>query len=379
MTAKLIAIPFAVALFVCELPAQSALSTQGFGYPAGGLSVRALSVGGGSGEIDPLSTLNPAALSNWGAAGLEAQFAPERRSLRGPDGTASTTTVRFPLFAAGMSLAANWKLGISSSTMLDRSWSTRFESSQVVGGQQVASSTLWSSRGAINDVRFAVAYRINPRLSAGAALHVLAGSNIVTAVTDYTGSDFLDLSISTTHGYAGRALSAGLVWSPLNVLTLGVSARSGSTLTIRRDKQDVGSASVPDRMGASLMYSGISGSILSVRYDKVAYSQMNGLGSSETNARDTQDIGVGVEFSGPRVAGAPSFLRIGVRDRGLPFDAGGTKVTERTYAAGFGVSATRTGRDGAMFDFGVLRLTRDNNSSYRESAWIFAAGILVRP
>ncbi|HUK64261.1 MAG TPA: hypothetical protein VLV15_13035, partial [Dongiaceae bacterium] len=56
--------------------AQSTLSTQGYGYPAGPMSSRALATGGGVAELDPLSALNPAALTTWGRSGLYAQFGP---------------------------------------------------------------------------------------------------------------------------------------------------------------------------------------------------------------------------------------------------------------------------------------------------------------
>ena len=43
-----------------QVGAQGNLSTFGFGYPPGQLSARAQATGGGVGELDPASTLNPA-------------------------------------------------------------------------------------------------------------------------------------------------------------------------------------------------------------------------------------------------------------------------------------------------------------------------------
>ena len=40
--------------------AQGTLSTQGFGYPTGGMSARSLATGGAITEFDPLSSTNPA-------------------------------------------------------------------------------------------------------------------------------------------------------------------------------------------------------------------------------------------------------------------------------------------------------------------------------
>jgi hypothetical protein len=103
---------------------------------------------------------------------------------------------------------------------------------------------------------------------------------------------------------------------------------------------------------------------------------MNGLGSESARAHDTEDYGIGAELAGPRILSNPSLLRFGARSRGLPFQAIGANVMENSYSAGLGVSVAG-GR--AMFDLGAIRVVRDNNSDYRETAWVFASGILIRP
>ncbi|MGE5750306.1 MAG: hypothetical protein ACM31F_10130, partial [Gemmatimonas sp.] len=50
----------AVTLGANAAGAQGTLSTQGFGYPTGQLSTRALANGGGIGEFDADSPINPA-------------------------------------------------------------------------------------------------------------------------------------------------------------------------------------------------------------------------------------------------------------------------------------------------------------------------------
>jgi hypothetical protein len=356
--------------------AQSALSIQGFGYPAGGLSTRSLTVGGGVGDVDPVSTLNPAALSRWGAAGLSAHFAPEIRNVRSSAEEASTTTIRFPVYAAGIRLAERLTAGVSSSTLLDQSWSTRSELTQVVNGQLIESTSTKTSLGAINDLRFAAAYAITPSLSAGLGVHLIAGSNVVSIATDYSATDISDISLKTELGYSGSAVSGGLYWEPSSVLAFGISTRIGGGMHVERGDDEIGSASVPGRVGASLMYSGLGGVLLAARYDRVSYSDMNGLGSESARAHDTEDYGIGAELAGPRILSNPSLLRFGARSRGLPFQAIGANVMENSYSAGLGVSVAG-GR--AMFDLGAIRVVRDNNSDYRETAWVFASGILIRP
>ena len=50
--------------------AQGAISTQGFGYPTGGLSTRATAGGGAFGEFDFSSPRNPSSTLGWGRGGL---------------------------------------------------------------------------------------------------------------------------------------------------------------------------------------------------------------------------------------------------------------------------------------------------------------------
>ena len=365
-----------VSLIASTLEAQSALSTQGFGYPTGGISTRALSTGGGAAEVDPVSALNPASLIRWETAGLAAQLAPESRVVRGPSEEGSTRVVRFPLYSAGIPINRRLTLGVSSSTLLDQSWATKATSTQIVGGQSVQSTRIRSTTGAMNDIRLAAGYSVLPSLAVGVGFHLIAGSNVVAIATDYVASDISDISQRTEISYSGSAFSAGLLWDPVSSLSIGLSARKGGSMAVKRLSEELGSGNVPGRAGVSVAFSGYEGALVVLRYERVSFSDMNGLGSENATARDTHDFGGGVEFNGPQMVGNRSILRVGYRQRGLPFDAIGAKVMESSYSAGFGLALSQRR---AMLDLGVVRVFRDNNSSFRESAWILAAGIIVRP
>ena len=97
IAAALLALPFAAG-------AQGTLSTQGFGYPAGQMSTRALGTGGALSEIDPLSVTNPASLINLGASALYFQAEPEYRTIRSGSASDRSTIARYPLIAAGVPL-----------------------------------------------------------------------------------------------------------------------------------------------------------------------------------------------------------------------------------------------------------------------------------
>jgi hypothetical protein len=97
--------------FATDARAQGNLSTQGFGYPPGLLSARAEAMGGGPGEVDPQSQLNPAMLVLWGAPVVFGQYGPEFRRVSTPAGSVRTTTARFPLVGFSLQLGRRWAAG----------------------------------------------------------------------------------------------------------------------------------------------------------------------------------------------------------------------------------------------------------------------------
>ena len=86
--------------------AQGTISTQGFGYPTGGLSTRAAAAGGGFAEFDFTSPRNPSSTLGWGRGGLYFQYEPEFRTVTAGPSTDNTMTARFPIWMAGLQLGS---------------------------------------------------------------------------------------------------------------------------------------------------------------------------------------------------------------------------------------------------------------------------------
>jgi hypothetical protein len=86
--------------------AQGTISTQGFGYPTGGLSTRAGAAGGGFAEFDFTSPRNPSSTLGWGRGGLYFQYEPEFRTVTAGPATDNTMTARFPIWMAGLQLGS---------------------------------------------------------------------------------------------------------------------------------------------------------------------------------------------------------------------------------------------------------------------------------
>ena len=149
----------------------------GFGYPSGQQSTRSLGTGGALGEIDPMSSSNPAALLSAGGSALYFQAEPEYRTLSNPASSQRTSIARYPLVVATIPIRSNLMLGLSFSNFLDRTFETTSRGFQQIGDSTLATANSFKSDGAIGDVRVALAWAPLPWMHIGAA----AQSRVITA------------------------------------------------------------------------------------------------------------------------------------------------------------------------------------------------------
>jgi hypothetical protein len=390
MTRSILAGTMLLALGASGAGAQGNLSTQGFGYPPGQLSTTALSLGGGSAELDPNSALNPAAPALWGATVMFMQYEPEIRTVKQSGASARTTTARFPM--VGMSLAFGRRITaqVSASSFLDRTWSSVSETQQDIGGTVVDATEFFSSNGGITDFRLALAYSASPRFQLGLAGHVFSGENRITIEQRFPDTvTFSGTSQTSDISYSALGASGGIVWRPVGSLGLGASVRVGGDMEATADDSVLSTGKLPMRYGVSASYSGVSGLTLSARASFDEWSSMQSLRrpGSDMRAFDSWDYGVGADVTGPTIGRREIALRLGARYRGLPFGAGGapggeqSQVHETTFSGGFGIPL---GVARSRIDVGVARATRklDSNvtlNGVTESAYIFSFGVRVRP
>ena len=359
--------------------AQGTLSTQGYGYPAGPLSSRGLAMGGSVGELDPISSLNPAALTTWGRSGLYGQFGPEFRTVKTDGFTEQSTVIRFPLFVGAINASDKLVFGLSFSNLLDRTWATATSGYyHLVDGDSVAYAQNFASSGAITNVRFAAGYRLSNRLRVGLGIHFLSGINSLKVFETFADTGFASFQQITTVNLYGSALSAGVAWSPVPQVAIGLSGQLGGVMNARRNDTLVTSARVPNRAGASLLYAGIAGVVIAADGEWTRWSSMNGLAQSTILAVDTWDYGAGAEIHLASVGGGELPLRLGIRKRTLPFQADSATVKETLFSVGVGIPVSLSrGR----FDLSLIRALRSApvSPSVKESGWILSIGILVRP
>ncbi len=358
--------------------AQGTLSTQGFGYPAGGLSTHAEALGGSIAENDPLSPMNPAALATWGRPGFYFQYDPEFRHVQANGTSDNTTTARFPLLAGALNVGPRVTVGISSTTFLDRTWQTSSTGyAHFATGDSSLYNESFSTDGAINDVRLAGSFLVLPSLSVGIAGHVLTGQNRLLISRTFADTNFAVFSQGSTLSYTGHSFTGGVDWRPMPTLYVGVSGDAGGTMRAYRNDTTLSSARVPKRFGVGTVFGGVSGLSLSANAEWHGWSALNGLAESEIKAVDGWDWGLGAEVRAPSLFGQEFPLRLGYRHRILPFEVNTIGVHETDYSLGLGVPVSR-GR--SRVDFSVTRANRSANvPDVSEHAWILSAGFFLRP
>jgi hypothetical protein len=355
--------------------AQGSLSSQGFGYPAGGLSAGAIGSAGSGAESDPNSAVNPAAITQTSRYTIMVHFQPEFRRTSLPTQDVNTTVMRFPAFqATGTFRRFTGAVGVS--TMLDRSWVNRYSDSLQVGGEWIPSEIQTSSAGALSDVRAAVGYVISNRIQVGLGLHGFAGENRtsfnrVFADTSGVGG----LSQSAAFGFAGTAISAGVVTVPRDGLVIAASMRAGGALTLEENSREAGRGSVPTRFGVGINWLAIPGAALSARVDRTVWSEMEGLGTSAVSIFDATELAIGTDILGPKIAGTNSLVRAGLRDRTLPFGLNGNQIRERAMTFGLGLPI---GRSRGQIDIAAQRAMR-TGAGLEERGWFVSVGLGIRP
>ena len=366
-----------LALAASRAHAQGTLGAQGFGYPPGQLSVYARSLGGGLGETDPLSPVNPAALALLRRGGLYIQSEQESRSIDAAGQSGSTRAYRFPLFAAAVPVGSRGMLGVSFSTLLDRTWGTESRDKQLFGSDSVAFTERFRSEGALNDVRFAGSWAIRDNVIVGAGIHLFPGENRLTISREFDDSlTYAPLRDSTNVNYFGTGFSGGLLWRPMRTLTVGASGAIGGTLKLRESDTLRATAKTPSRYGVGVRYD-VPGTTVAFRADRMLWSKMGGLGSTRATPQDTWDFGLGIDAVGPQLIGAQLTIRAGARRRTLPFRAGAERVNETAFTLGTGAPLA-SGR--AQVDMFVERATRTAGSvDAKERSWTFGLGLTVRP
>lgn len=375
--AGLIVVLVTTSLWGSVAGAQGGLSTQGFGYPVGGISARSAGAGGAFAEFDALSSRNPAALPSWGRPGLYVQYDPEFRSVSLGSARERSTVPRFGVIALGLAVGTRTVVGLSSHAFLDRTWATEVHSFERLGGDSIPFSERFRSSGAIGDSRLGVSYALTSKVVLGAGLHVFSGENRLNLTRQFDDSlSFGTLRRDLNLSYSGTGISGGVVVRPVRWLSLAGSARQGGTIKLRIVDTLQTRASVPNRYGVAVRLDALPGVSLSASADHEEWSRLNGLGTSATIAQDAWEYAVGAEFAGQRTRSSSWTYSVGFRQRDLPFLANGAVVSEKSISAGTSIPIAGPR---AALDLALQRASRAATGNVRERAWLLSVGLTVHP
>ena len=363
--------------FASGLQAQANMSTQGFGYPTGQLSSRAAGSGGSIAEVDPLSPINPASLADLPSRTVFFQIEPEFRSVTTANGTDHTTTARYPVVFGAVPVGNRWVVSLGSSTLLDRTSTTTFTSTQPLSPtESVDMTTQFAIDGAMNDVRLGAGWAPARWLRVGVGAHAIAGHNRVNVTQTFADTvAFSPFNQTRVLSFSGGAVSAGFELVS-KLFTLGASARHGGTVRMSVEDTVLSHGDVPTRFGASLSFTGLANSFFSIRTSRDDWSSLGSLGQPGLRGVDAWDTSVGADVAGPHVFDRILFVRAGYRDRTLPFQAAGSTVTEKSVTGGLG---TTFANNRILTDVAVIRATRSANIAASEHAWSISLGFSVRP
>ena len=357
--------------------AQGSVSLQGFGYPPGELSTRALGTAGALGDIDARSPINPAALAIRPAAQIYAQYDPEFRTVTAGGVSSGTTTARLPNIGGVLPMNDHFVIGFSAATLLDRTWETSRSRTQVFGTDTVPFNERLKSDGAITDVRFALAYAPNSRIHVGIALHAFPGSMQLTSNELFPDTaQYRSITQISEISFSGNAFSAGVEAEVLPGLSVAVSGRKGGTAKMFANDSLLTTAHIPDSYSGSIAFTGIPGTTFAIRGQHDRWSQLNSLSYVGTTATDANDVSAGVESNGPRLGGFPLLLRVGARRRTLPFQVGTQSVQETSFGGGIGVPIAY---DRVTFDIAALHTSRTGVAGVTERAYNLSFGLQVHP
>ncbi|HEY7393749.1 MAG TPA: hypothetical protein VH559_02850, partial [Gemmatimonadaceae bacterium] len=343
----------------------------------GQFSARTQGTGGSLAEFDPLSPVNPSSIGVFQTRILFFQLEPEFRSVRTSAGSEHTSTARYPIVLGALPLGKHFVIGLSSSTLLDRTSTTSFETEQILTATDtVPMTTTYQISGAMNDNRLALAWAPYQWLRVGAGAHAITGHNLINITQAFPDTIvFSAFKQQTIIGFSGGAASVGLQLVS-KYAALSGSARWGGSLRASVGDTVLGRANVPDQYGVSLSFLAIPNSAISVRTAHENWSVMRGLGTPGLVGVDSWDSSVGADIAGPRITNRTIFIRAGARTRDLPFQAAGATVHEKSFSGGLGTTFAN-GR--VMADVAAIRSLRDADIDASERAWTLSFGISVRP
>lgn len=368
------------------LPAQSSeFGVNGLGIPSRQLSSRALATGGSFGLFDPMSAVNPAAVREYDRFNATFTLLQNYRSSSGPQQAESGRDTRFPLMAVGGPVPRTpLALGATFATYMDRDFSLAASDTVTLRGVPVPVFDTLTSNGGLSDLGLIAAYR-GSGWEVGTALHVITGSARLSLSRDFGDTLYLPVSQRAEISYAGVGVSAGVLRALGRRAAFAAFVRLDGHANVDRDSSGVGVVDLPVSFGGSLRWRPMQALDLATTVSTTRWGSadddLRALGG--TGGRNTVDASFGGEWVRDLRTPERLPLRFGVHFRTLPFPVtSGAQPRELGLALGTGLVVARQGSGGppsALLSLTLDYARRSAEGGYSESAFMFAAGVTIRP
>jgi len=359
----------------------SQFGIRGLGLPGRHLSSRATGMGGSIGLFDPSSVqaLAPVTKLEGLTVGLETMQ--EWRETVNPSGTGSIRNNRFPAFRIGGPIrrVRTW-LSASASTYTNNDFGVATNDTIMIRGEPVSVIDTLVGVGGLNDLALGAGYMINRRWSVGGALHIITGStrNRVRRVFEDSLGLYQSFRDSTEISFNGIGFSLSVMGDLSRSLSVAVLLRSDGNANVALDSTDAGQVDLPFTVSAGLMWTPSRVLTIGGQGTYQTWSAINSdlLQAGGIGASNSYHVSLGAEW-GWRGSATALPIRFGARYGTLPFSLiPGPQPTEIAVSLGTGLQFAQKK---ASIDVAGEYIKRDQGSDWRETSFVLTAGVEIRP
>lgn len=363
----------------------SQFGVNGLGISGREMSATSLATGGGFALYDPVSGINPAAIAEYGRFNATFTLLQNYRSSRGPQQEANGRDTRFPLMAVGgLVPKTRLALGLSFATYTDRDYALSVPDTVDFRGEPLPLNDSLVSNGGLSDLRLGAAYRLSG-WEFGASMQIITGSARLSLTRTFSDTLYRPVIQRAEISYAGVGAAIGVARPLGRRAAFAAFLRLDGHANVQRDSTDVGTVDLPVSFGGSLRWRpsarlDLAGSVMTSRWS-TAEDDIRALGG--VGSRNTVDVAFGGELT--RDARSPERLplRFGAHFRTLPFPVTtGAQPKEFGLSVGTGLIVARAGGDRVptgLLNLALDKVWRSAEGGYRESAWMLALGVTLRP
>lgn len=364
-----------------SLAAQSSMfGVRGIGFPGRPLTAQTRGTASSFALFDPESDFNPAALASTPAVTGGFVLANDWRHWETPAGNRNLRQTRFPLmYIAGPIPRTGIGVGVSIASYADRDFKLASRGLDTLRGVEIEVFDTLTSTGGLNEIRLASGFRIGPRTTVGAGVHLITGSSRIDTRRAFNDTTYLPIRQQAELTYSGLGLSLGITHQVSSSIGLAAMIRSDNRARVELDSADAFKIDLPYTFsaGASIRASQVLRLGLSGTYRTWSGANSDLLEQGSTGAQNTMEVAFGGEWTRNRRRPLNLPLRFGARYAQIPFPViEGAKPKEFVVSLG---SGTRFAQDRAGVDFALEHAWRRESSDYQERSLQLVIGLTLRP